>query len=447
MKDATNFKPHSQKQEDAIFSDKKRILLLGCGTQYGKTIVGAIRMKRMLHKYSNKDDNFLITAPTYKILEQSTLPAFLKLMENMGTYNKKSDTFKMFNGGTVYCRTETDPDSIVGITNIKHIWGDEAGKYRLYFWENLQARADFCGCDIDLTTSPYSMNWIYKDLIKKVKSGDRDDVNLIQAASWENPYHSLYDPIKLSEKRNTMDTRRFNMIYGGQWDRMEGLVYDCWDDEQNLVDIFPLPAGTTYVAGVDWGYYPDPFVIKVRAITPDGRHYGVSEFVKTRLTITEQVEHAKKLNQVFNIKAFYCDPSQPGSIQEFCNNGCIAMGADNSIRKGIDIHYELIKSRRYKEFRGACPHSMDERESYHYPEEKDLKPDQDSKEQLPVDAGNHCNDADRYISIMTRTIEKKLTPRTPDQDVAKRKPNETTAERLDRITKVRNSFNKAERWN
>lgn len=437
MTEPYQFTPHSFKQEQAIFC-QSRILLLGTGTQWGKTNVGAIRMKAKMHQFTDPSDNFIITAPTYKILSQSTLPTFLNLMDGYGRHNKKDEVFEMTNGGNCFFRTETDPDSIIGIPNVKHFWGDEAGKYRLYFWENIQARADAKGCGIDLTTSPYALNWVYKEIIKPYRVGKRPDVSFIQAASWENPYHSLHDPQAREAKRGTMNVLRFNMIYGGQWGRMEGLVYDCWDDEQNSVEAFQLPTDTRYVAGVDWGYYPDPFVLKIRGITPDGRHYGVSEFVKTRMTITDIVQLAKQKKQVYGIKMFYCDPSQPGYIEEFNRNGLAAIGADNDIRRGIDLHYELVKTRRYKEFRGSCPHSQDERETYHYPEEKDLKADQDSKELLPVDKDNHTQDADRYITIETFNREIKLVPKSPGDQIKK---HENRLEFLKRSKRDRHSEN------
>lgn len=414
MTDANVIKPHSLKQERAIFCEK-RILLLGTGTQWGKTHVGAIRMKHKLHSYTEKEDAFLITAPTYKILSQSTLPAFLRVMEGWGRYNKQEAVFEMHRGGKVYCRTEKDPDSIVGVTNVRHIWGDEAGKYRLYFWQNMQARADFKGCGIDLTTSPYALNWIYKDLLKPWKAGTRrDDLEVIQAASWENPYHSLHKPEALAAKRATMDLRRFNMIYGGEWGRMEGLVYDCWDDAENFVTAFQLPVGTRYIAGVDWGYN-DPFVIKVRAITPDGRHYGVSEFYKSNQTPSDMIQVAQQKKQIFGISKFWCDPSQPGMIAEFNRNGLPAEGAENDIMLGVGVHYDLIKTRKYKEFTGMCPYSADEREQYHYREPKDLQPDQDAKEHGPVDQNNHTMDADRYISVMEARKGEKKSPHVPQE--------------------------------
>lgn len=335
-------------------------------------------------------------------------------MRGYGRYNKAEAVFETAWGTHIYMRTQTDPDSVVGIPRLRAAWGDEAGKYSRYFWENIQARAASVDADILLTTSPYSRNWIYTDYVKPAEQGvGVPGVRLIRAASWENPYHSFHDPVKRQAARAKMDPRRFDMLYGGEWGQMAGLVYDCWDDDENLIDPFELPQGTRYVGGIDWGYYPDPFVMKIRAITPDGRHYGISEFVKTRLTITDIVKAAKQKCQVFPIQVFYCDPSEPAAIEEFNRNGIPAIGAVNDIRPGIDAHYELIKTRRYKEFRGACPHSMSEREMYHYPDDEDDEPDKDRKELLPVDRDNHTQDADRYISIMTYRRDGKLTPKVP----------------------------------
>lgn len=378
-------------------------------------------MKWKNHEFTSKHDNFLITSPTYKTLHQSTLPAFLKYMEGCGKYDNKFDVFRLSTGGNIYCRTETDPDSIVGITNIKHIWADEAGKYRLYFWENIQARAAFCGCGIDLTTSPYSMNWIPKELIKPSQQGKRPDVEYITAASWENKYHSLFSKEARDLKESTMDPRRFNMIYGGEFGQMAGLVYDCFNEDIHTCEPFPLPTGTKYYAGVDWGY-TDPFVISVRALTPTGHQFKVSEFYKTGMTVNEMIVVAKQKMTTFGIEKFYADPSRPEYIESFNREKIPTIAADNSIRKGLDAHYELIVSGRYKLFKGFCPHTIDEHASYHYPEEKDLSPDDDSKEIMPVDSNNHAMDSDRYLTLalLSKSIEK----RAPTM------PNETMNEKI-----------------
>jgi hypothetical protein len=421
--------------------------VLGTGTQWGKTSVGAVRMKLKIHEFTDPTDNFIITAPSYPIMAQSTLPPFLRMMEGYGRHDKKDNCFRLHHGATVWFRTETDPDSIVGIPNVRHIWGDEAGKYRLYFWENIQARADAKGCGIDLTTSPYALNWIYKELIKGAEAGKRPDVQVIQAASWENPYHSLFDRDARIAKQATMDPRRFNMIYGGTFGRMEGLVYDCWDDAENLVQAFQLPHGTTYVGGIDWGYYPDPFTFKVRAITPEGKHYGVSEFGKTKLTPTDIGQVIAQKVTVYGISRIWADPSNPGMIEELnrilagLGVKCSVAGAINDIDRGVGLHYELIKTRKYKEFIGSCPRSADERETYHYPDEKDLKPDQNSKDLKPVDQNNHYMDNDRYITVMEYRSDVKHKPKVPGEQ----KTQETIEERLRRL-KRKPGASSAEKW-
>lgn len=426
------FVPHSTKQEELILSDAEETIA-ATGTQWGKSQAGALWMKRQIHTFNDPSDNFIIGAPTYKIMQQSMVPYFLHYMEGYGDYSKSDGVFKLKRAGTVYFRTETDPDSIVGIPNVKAGWLDEAGKLRLYFYQNYQARAASRGARTLLTTSPYSRNWLYKEKVKPFLEGklQSDKVKLIRAASWENPYHSLHDPQKRAEMRAQMDPRMFDMIFGGEWGQMAGLVYDCWDDEENLVSAFEMPVGTKYVAGIDWGYYPDPFVLKVRAITPDGRHYGVSEFVKTRFTITDIAQVTKQKRETFGVSVFYCDPSQPGYIEELNRAGCTAIGADNDIRRGLDLHYELIKTRRYKEFRGACPFSVDERETYHYPEPEDLGPDDNSKEMLPVDQNNHCMDVDRYLTIMTYRSNLRTSPKVPTEQTGPRQ--ETIEQRLRRL--------------
>lgn len=386
------FEPHSQKQEDAIFSDAK-ITALITGIQYGKSTVGALWMKRYMHTFVDERDNFLITAPTYKIMEQATLPAFLHFMEGFGEYNAQKSFFKMHGGGTCWFRTGTDPDSVVGITNVRAVWGDEAGKYSKYFWDNVQARASFKDAPIMLTTSPYTLNWIYKDFIKQKP----DHVRLIGARSIDNPY---FPKAEWDRRKATMDPRRFAAIYGGEFQRMQGLVYDCWEEDAHVIEPMVLPAGTVYYGSIDWGF-TDPFVLQIRAITPKGMHYIVLEFCKAMLTITDIVQLCKQQRQIWGVKTFYCDPSQPAAILELNKNGCPAIGAVNDIRHGIDMHYELVRSGKFKVFKGAAANLCDEIESYHYPEPKELGPDQSSKDMLPVGQDDHSMDCMRYGTVMT----------------------------------------------
>lgn len=431
------FKPHSEKQDLALFSTK-RITLCSTGIQWGKTRLGAVKMKMLIHQNPGKDCNYIITAPNFKIMQQATLPAFLSIMEGCGEYKKADACFEVSSGAKVFCRTATDPDSIVGITNVYGIWGDEAGLYPFYFWINIQGRSRFKQCPIILTTSLYSFNWVAKELIRETERGLREDVHLCQAESRENPY---FPEEEYERAKATMNPARFAMMYGGRPNKMEGLVYDCFDEDINIVKPFDLPSGTAVYAGIDWGY-TQPFACTVVAKLPTGRFIAVSELVRTRMTISEIIEVLKQRQRIWDIQRFYCGPDQPGSIKELNRAGLAASPAENDVKKGVDLVYTLIKERRFQVFKDSCPNLMDEFENYHWPDEKDLKPDQDDKDPNPVKQDDHSSDSLRYVLIsIARKRTEKLKPKVPNPT----KPqHETIEQRLKRL-KSRNQ-KKFETW-
>lgn len=365
----------------------------------------------MMHTYTDQEDNFIITSPTYPIFKQSTLPPFLAFMDGLGRYDRKEECFIMNRGGTCWFRTGKNPDSVVGITNVRAILCDEAGLYSLYFWENIQGRSSFCKAPVRIVTSPYSLNWLYRDFIKPKRRKDNflPDVELIQASSQENPH---FPADEFDEKKRTMDVRRFNMMYGGEFDKMQGLVYDCFDEDLNGSELFNFPNGTQFFGGIDWGY-TEPFVLVLHAVLPNGMRFQISETYRSGLTLPEIGEICMQKMRTWNVSRFYADPSQPGSIEYLNRLGCTTVAANNDIRVGIDIFYELIKSRNYKVIKGTSPHTIDEFDTYHYPDPKDLKPDQSSKEANPVGQNDHALDANRYVIVMTHRSNVKLIPKLP----------------------------------
>lgn len=387
----SEFNAHSEKQFNLIKS-KSRLTIAGTGVQWGKSIAGSYWMLMQLAEFTDKEDTFLLMAPNYKIMSQSMLPYFVRLMNGfgLGEYHKADAAYVLWDGRTVYCRTATDPDSIVGIPRVRAYWLDEAGKVPLYFHENILGRAATVGARGLYTTSPYSRNWLFKDYIKPKEKGELPDVTLIRAASWENKYHTLYHLEERQKMQAAMDPRRFEMLFGGEWGKQTGLVYDCFDEELNTCDEQRLPPGTIYYAGIDWGH-TEPFVITVRGITPDNQHYQVSEFYKTGMTVPEQAAVARQKMVTYNIRHFYCGADRPENILLFNQKGIPAVAVpEKDIQVGTDLHYELIKTRAYKIFRGTSPHTIDELETYHYPEPKDLDPDKNEKIGTPVGQNDHC---------------------------------------------------------
>ena len=147
----------------------------------------------------------------------------------------------------------------------------------------------------------------------------------------------------------------------------------------------------------------------------------------------------------YPIEAVYCDPSQPASIEELRREGIPCQPAKNDILTGRDLHYEMIKSRRFKLFKDQNPQPEDELSMYHWPEPQDLLPDQDAKAEKPVDQYNHTMDCDRYITIMTYRSNKKKRPHVIGE-IKSRSEGEKPIDIERRIRKNRTRVIQTESW-
>lgn len=382
--------------QEKAFTSSKRIICIAAGIQSGKTTTGSLWT---MHKAaaSLPGDNIIICAPTYKILMQATLPKFLSVFKNFGKYHKVDSVFEMRNGVTIYIRSLTDPNAMEGITDVAAIWLDEGGLISRYAWENVEGRSAFRQAPIFISTTPYALNWLFR-MWEDWKSGKRDDVEFVQFTSKQNPY---FPDAEFYRQQKLLDPRRFQMKYMGEFGKMEGLVYP----NIALVASRPLPEETQFYAGVDWGY-TNPLAISIRALTPDGYHYRVAEYYKSGMMEEEIVRVCQSRKQLYNIKLFICDPSSPRYIEALNRGGCTAIGGDNNLRLGIDRHSQLMRTEKFFIFKDENPMGIDEYNTYHYPEIKDYKIDEDTKEPEPVKANDHGCDADRYVTMYLWNNEK-----------------------------------------
>jgi PBSX family phage terminase large subunit len=395
-------------KQEKFFALENKINIFSGGIQSSKTTTGALRflMKGLL-AHRAKDDNFIVAADVYKTLHQATIPTFKKFCGQYGTMNESRAEFKTHWGSTVFFRTGKIPDSAEGIPRVRRVWLDEGGKVSRYFWENLEGRAAPLSVPIDITTTPYAMNWLAQ-MVKDARRGKRSDVSIVHCRSVESPYFSKEE---YQRQKQLLDPVRFRMKYDGEFGQMEGLVYPHY--EQCLIPSKPLEK-PTYYAGIDWGYYPDPFCFVIRAVDENRIHYRVNEFYRNHLTIADIVQYCKSVNALYKFKYVVCDPSQPAHIEELNRWGIPAVPANNEIRYGIDVHYALMKDGRFFMFDDQNPLGVDEYSTYHYREQKEMGIDDDLKEKdtLPVGQNDHGIDVDRYLSVFLNTIEAdKITPK------------------------------------
>jgi PBSX family phage terminase large subunit len=367
------------------------------GLQSGKTTAGGLWMRKTLSQYhAEKDSSYIVAFPTYSIFNSSTLPAFFKYCGALGYFHKSEKTFYLNHGPKVYFRSMDNEWSCEGITKCRGIWVDEGGLISTQAFINLMGRAAPMQCNIFISTTPYNTsNYLYHDLYEPWKDGERDDVDIIQFKSVDNPY---FPRDEYYRQQRLLDPRMFALRYEGRFERMAGLVYQDFD-YANICDPFKIdPNKYLVVGGLDWGY-ADPFAVVIRALSRDGKaDYQIGEYLRTGHTPDEQLEVTKRLQKEYGVTTWYADSADPGMIEYFRKNGLSITGVvkgHNSVQNGIALHQQLIRAKTYRVFRGKCPCTEEEYETYSYP------PDKDGKNPIttPVKFADHLMDASRYVSM------------------------------------------------
>lgn len=365
------------------FESEARFIGLIAGTGGGKTFFGPIWLLREVRNYPT--DSFFVIAPTFPLFNRTTLPEFRRRFDYepgiRGEYKEQKKEYRLGSGGVVYFGSADRPDSLEG-GQVRACWTDEAGQIKLASWEAIQRRLGVKMGRCLLTTTPYSLNWLKTEFYDRWKKGDLD-YDVIQFKSIDNPY---YQEEEYKRAERTLDRRKFEMRYMGLFRKMAGLVYAEFTDS-NIKE----PEGIKFkrvIAGVDWGFYPDPAAIILHGEDGQGRIWVFFEYYHLRKTPDELVKDAVVIRKKYKVETFWCGQDEPGNIQLFRNNGLDARANEvKSVNEGIGAITNLIKNEAFFVSK-RCPNWLDEVETYHVPEDKE-------KPEGPC----HALDASRYAIV------------------------------------------------
>jgi len=380
------------------------------GIQGAKTTTGALWMGKKYGEYPY--DNHAIVAPTYKILEQSTLPTFFKFFPFYKKFYKIKDSIIELPNpkiGKIFVRSADTPITLEGMT-CRDVWCDEIGQIARYAWIILQGRVSFLQGQIFGTTRPYGINWLKTDFYDLWQAND-PEYEVINFESKDNPAFPYQEYLRAKKR---LDPRVFAMMYQGKFERMVGLVYQQFDENKNIFSgIVPFSQFKKIVAGVDWGY-TNPAVIILIGITNEGEYYVFYEFYKTGLTIDSFTEIAKQLQKKFRIDCFFADPSEPMNIQQFRKEGINIIEGDNQLNPGINKVRELIGENKLF-IHSTCKNIIDEFQSYCFAEAKDIA----LPKEKPQEGHNHGLDSIRYV-VMTSPLSEIEVLKGESSEIGKR---------------------------
>jgi PBSX family phage terminase large subunit len=383
------------KSQDKVFDSKARFIGVVAGIRGGKTTVGALWLLNEIQKHRDqgKLGDYLITAPTHKILEQSTLPKFKEFFPtDWGVWKEQKGYFELAwerEGSQepcrIFVRSLDDPDSIEGMECLA-AWVDECGKIRHQGWINVQGRLSVTQGRAILTTTPYAVNWFYSEIMKRAKQDDPNYETIV----WSSVDNPAFPKEEYDRAKATLPKAIFERRYEGKFTRLEGLVYPEFDEDDHIVNPFPIPESWVRFGGLDFGK-SNPNAIVCIAEDPDNKiFYVYKEFYKNE-TLLQTISNFLHNENLSYVLADTQAAQNIMELQRFYGNKNVKE-ADKVKDTGVFRIRQLLSENRLKFFKGHCTHTIEEILEYHY-----AAPDSDGfNNDKIVDRKNHAMDALRY---------------------------------------------------
>lgn len=369
--------------QTAVFQTDARFIALIAGTGGGKTFVGPYWLSREIAK--NPQGIYGVGAPTYPMLSRVTAPELVKAFRGTtleGEYKESRHEYLLPTGGIIYLWSTDNPDHVEG-GQYDAIWLDEAGQMKRWIWIVAQARLGFKMGRLLFTTTPYNLDWLYREVYCLAKAGN-PDYFVSQFRSTDNPH---YPKEEFERAARTMDERTFALRYLGEFRQMAGLVWPglsgwvCQLGEvtEALQTAQDAPESVRWVGGIDWGYN-NPFVALSGFVDSDDVLWLYRERCRTETLLKDHVPSLDKR------AIYYADPSGKQQIEEMIALNIVVQGAPNDVQMGIERVTERGKTGRLR-ISPACRNLISEAETYHYKEDTDK----------PVKEHDHCCDSLRYL--------------------------------------------------
>lgn len=388
----SDFHPHPGQQ--LVLDSPRRFIATISGVQGGKTTVGAVWLLQEVYKdfEAGINGDYLVVAPTNKILQQSTLVKLKELLpSDWGVYKEQKQVYELKWGGRIFVRSAEDPNYLEGMT-LRRVWADEAGQMKAAVWIILQARVAIHQGRILMTSTPYAQNWYYRDIYKQagwmngeLQPGKNIDVEVIAWGSADNP---AFPKEEQARAKASMSEALYERRYCGKFTQLEGLVYPF--DDTTITQPFDVPSEWKRFGGMDFGKSDPTAILDIAEDPANHIFYIVGEYYQSNGLLKNMVEWIsnRPMSRVL------ADPQSAQLIEEirrYYGLGQVQPADKQTIEVGVERLTALLREGRLKVF-ANCKNTIEEFGMYHYP-----SPDPDKiQKDAPVDKDNHAMDALRY---------------------------------------------------
>ena len=252
------FRPHPG--QAAVLSSRARFVAAIAGTGGGKTATGPLWLMGELQRWPG--DQWMILAPTYKILDRATIPTLIGMFRGtvfQGEYKRGAYYLphnRHVGGGVIYCLSTEREEGLEG-GQIRGAWLDEAGQMTHYAWIVVQARLGTKQGRALLTTTPYAINWLKKEFVDRY-ARDRDPDYFVEC--WPSIDNPAYPTAEYERMRRTLDARTFEMRYMAKFRTVVGRIFSEFDSDYNLRPCF-YDRDKAIIVGSDFNVDPMVWIL------------------------------------------------------------------------------------------------------------------------------------------------------------------------------------------
>lgn len=369
--------------------DPHRFRVLSCGRRWGKTTLAIDQMKARL---TIPNSRVVYVAPTYQQARDIAWEQLKKDLVQAGKVNESRLEINLVKGSVIQLKGWESIETLRGQA-FDLIVLDEVAMCR-NFWLNWQevirpTLTDRKGEALFIST-PKGFNHFYDLFGFEAKDPDYKSFHF---TTYDNP-HIPKEEVDKAKKEVTED--RFAQEYMADFRKSEGLVYKEFNRFRHVFKKEPEGVVKTF-GGVDFGYTNPCGVITIKK-DKWAVYWVTDEWYKTGNTDAQIADYVQALKW----EECYPDPESPAAIQELRNRGVnvreVVKNKD-SIKNGVSTIRELFNTNRLR-VHESCKNLIWELETYHYPESK---PDRNEDEN-PVKEDDHALDALRYALSMDNAL-------------------------------------------
>jgi len=402
-------------QAKAWLSKARFPVILG-GTQVGKTCFAPDWLDREIRREGPGD--YLAITATFPLLNLKMLPEFRYVFESLyhvADYKevhgsrylifhrakKKESDVVLFDdkayeeAGVQETRiifgSATNPESIESAT-AKAAVLDECGQkqFRRDAWEATLRRLSLSQGRALLITTLYGYGWLKNDVYDEWEKGN-PDFDIIQIDSIVNPTFPL---VEYERAKRTLPDWKFQLFYCGRYAKPVGMVYDCFDSANMVIDPFEIPENWPVYVGHDFGT-SNMAALWIAQDPTTGYLYIFQEYLCGGLATFQHVDKWKEMSKGLRIiKRVGGAHHEEGWRGDFTQAGWrIDEPTVLAVDEGIQKVYGLYKTNKKFVFR-TCVNYLDQINSYSYELDEKYQPTDkiENKERY------HLMDCDRGVS-------------------------------------------------